>query len=556
LKKNIITGVIFLMAVSLLGIIMVQYFWVRNAIEVKEQQFDRVVNDALIEIVKNFDKEKNIYLVKDRLWSRDSNTVITVDHNSNGGASYTYSFQSDSLVWTEGNTLDTDDGNIVVGGKDNTEIRTIKVDGDYEAMISVTSENGKNFRMKTLIELDSLKRDLDDHQYVIISELRDSVEYIFRQKVNEITSKNNKLEEVIEDMVIELKDINENVNPEADIELIKETIKKTMEDKGINLPYEYAVFNPENDTGYLSKSSGFTSKENIEYKTRLYPQNVFYKPELLILTFPDKKAHIYRSVSLLLGGSMLFTLIILFTFFITIRIILRQKKLSEIKTDFINNMTHEFKTPIATISLAADSIQNESVIEKPDRIRYFTNIIQEENKRMNSRVENVLQMSLIDKNDFNFRFEEGNVHDIIYQASKNIELQLTKKEGKLNLHLEAENPVMQIDKTHLFNILTNLLDNALKYSDEVPEINIRTSQRGNVFFISVKDNGIGMEKEVHQKIFEKFFRVSKGDIHNIKGFGLGLSYVKAVILSWGGDIKVHSAPGKGSEFILEIPLNV
>jgi len=539
------------MAVSLLGIIMVQYFWIRNAIAVKEKQFDRTISDALSEIVKKFDKDQNVYFVKEKIFKSDSNTTaIAYDHNKSKNNSYSFSITSDSLIWMN----DKENGNIFITENDSNRAHKIAIEGGPETMISVTSGVNNEYRLETIVALDSLKKNLEEEKYIVLSELRDSVEVIFRQKVEEITSSNTEIDEVIEDMVIELKDYEKSPYPKIDSVLLKESISLVLQDKGIDQEWEYAVIQPKEENRFLIQSAGFNEKDIIQYKTRLYPKKIFQRPEMLQLIFPNKKAHIYRSVSLLMGGSMLFTLIILFTFFITIRIILRQKKLSEIKTDFINNMTHEFKTPIATISLAADSIQNKSVIEKPDRIRYFTNIIQEENKRMNSRVENVLQMSLIDKNDFNFRFEKGNVHDVILQASKNIELQLSQKKGELNLHLEAENPVMQIDKTHLLNILTNLLDNALKYSNEVPEINIRTKNKGNAFFIFVKDNGIGMDKEVHQKIFEKFFRVSKGDIHNVKGFGLGLSYVKAVILSWGGNIEVNSSPGNGSEFILEIPL--
>jgi two-component system phosphate regulon sensor histidine kinase PhoR len=217
-------------------------------------------------------------------------------------------------------------------------------------------------------------------------------------------------------------------------------------------------------------------------------------------------------------------------------------------------MTHEFKTPIATISLAADSIQNKAVIGVPERIKYFTNIIQEENRRMNSRVENILQMSLIDTNAFKFHFEEVDAHTIIRQAAKNIELQVSHNGGKINLQLEADNPILQTDKIHFLNILTNLLDNAVKYSGQEPEIKVTTQCSGNKFVLRVRDNGIGISKDVHDKIFEKFFRVSKGDIHNIKGFGLGLSYVKAIVLAWGGSIDVKSEPGKGTEFIIELPV--
>ena len=539
------------MAISLIGIIVVQFLWIRNAIEVKEKQFDRAVKDALVEIVEKFDKDKNVFFVKEQLWDSDGSSVITVDDIHN--ISYSYCIKSDSLVWVDNNEPDSGEGPLIISSDGKSHVKTVAVSEDNETMISVNTDGDNNYSVRTIIKLDSLKKDLNKNQHIVLSELRDSIELLYVRKAQQIAEENNEIEDVIDEMVIELKDINEKNDTTIDRGLLETSIHTTMENKGISLAYEYAVYNPETNITYFSSSERMND-ETIDYKTRLYPHRIFHKPDLLLLSFPDKNKHIYGSVSWLMSGSLFFTLIILVTFYLTIRIILQQKKLSEIKSDFINNMTHEFKTPIATISLAVDSIQNKTVIEKPEKIKYFTDIIQEENKRMNSRVENVLQMSLIDKNDFNFRYEEGDFHDVIRQAGKNIELQLNQKNGKLHLQLDANNSISQIDQTHLLNVVTNLLDNALKYSIEKPEIVITTKNTENSIFISVKDNGLGMEKEVHHKIFDKFFRVSKGDIHNVKGFGLGLSYVKAVVLAWGGNIDVKSTLGKGSEFIISLPI--
>ena len=259
-------------------------------------------------------------------------------------------------------------------------------------------------------------------------------------------------------------------------------------------------------------------------------------------------------MTLLLSGSGLFTIIILLTFLVTIRIILRQKKLSDIKSDFINNMTHEFKTPIATISLAVDSINNSKVINDPEKIQHFTGIIEEENKRMNSRVENVLQMSLIDKQDFAFRYEVVDIHEVIQQVIKQFELQIQKQEGHIQLDLLAEDCSIETDADQITTILGYLVDNALKYSPYKPEIIISTNATNGSLIIRIKDNGVGMTKEEKHRIFDKFYRVPKGDIHNVKGFGLGLSYVKAVVMAMNGKIEVDSTPGVGSEFIVSIPI--
>ncbi len=549
MKKNIISGVILLMAISLVGIIIVQFFWIKNAIEIKEKQFDRTVNDALTEIVKKFDKDKNIFYVKEKLLTAKPSGIIAIDKNND--ISYTYSYDSDSLIWIDENVP----GNkIIVKDDEDTYVNSIAIGSDNGTTISIHADGDENFSMKTIVKLDSLKDQLNEQQYIVLSEFKDSVDVLFRNKVKQITHKREGIEDVIDEMVIELKDISETEDIEKDQELLASRIKETFENKGITQDYEFAVSDPRADTSFIIHTAGYLPQTKPDFKTRLYPERIFNKPELLYLSFPNKNAHIYRSVSWLLSGSLLFTFIIIITFYITIRVILQQKKLSEIKTDFINNMTHEFKTPIATISLAVDSIQNKTVIGKPDKIKYFTDIIHEENKRMNSRVENILQMSLIDKNDFNFQFEQTDVHEIINQAVKNIELQLKQKNGVLDLNLEAIHPLLFIDKVHLLNIITNLLDNAIKYADKKPEISVSTSLSENYLTVSVKDKGIGMSKEVHQKIFDKFFRVSKGDIHNVKGFGLGLSYVKAVILAWNGKIDVKSEPGKGSEFIINLPV--
>jgi len=234
--------------------------------------------------------------------------------------------------------------------------------------------------------------------------------------------------------------------------------------------------------------------------------------------------------------------------------ILRQKRISDIKSDFINNMTHEFKTPIATISLAVDAINNPKTLVDNNNVLYYTGIIKEENNRMNAQVENVLKMSLLDKHDIDLNIEKCDVHDITKSLIRNIELQVESKNGSIEAILDAKDHTCLIDKTHFTNALENILDNAIKYSTENPEIIIKTSSNSNEFLLSVQDHGIGMSKDVQKKIFEKFYRQTTGNIHNVKGFGLGLSYVKAIITAFKGKITVESQSGTGSTFTIRIPL--
>jgi two-component system phosphate regulon sensor histidine kinase PhoR len=223
------------------------------------------------------------------------------------------------------------------------------------------------------------------------------------------------------------------------------------------------------------------------------------------------------------------------------------------KSDFINNMTHEFKTPIATISVATDSINNEKVVNDPEKIRYFTGMIKKENARMNRQVEDILTIARLDKKDFEFNWEAINVHDLIEDAIQGIILQVEKRGGKIVANLEAVNSMITTDRMHCTNVVYNLLDNAIKYSAESPEIKVRTYNKANGVLIAVEDKGIGMTKAVQNKIFERFYRQTSGNVHNVKGFGLGLSYVKAVLEANQGTILVQSEPGKGSKFELFLP---
>jgi two-component system phosphate regulon sensor histidine kinase PhoR len=280
--------------------------------------------------------------------------------------------------------------------------------------------------------------------------------------------------------------------------------------------------------------------------------------ERLIVVISDLQDYVLRSMGWMIAGAMLFTLTIIAAFYLTVRTILHQKKLSEIKSDFINNMTHELKTPLATISLAVDALRNEKVISDPARIGYFSGIIKDENKRMNKQVETILQAALIDKESIQVKRQPIHVHDILEAIRENFELQLNERGGKVTLETEADNDMVEVDELHFTNMLSNLVDNAVKYSREnvAPDIKISTRNAGQQLRIRVEDNGIGMNKETLSRIFERFYRAHTGNVHNVKGFGLGLSYVKSVVDAHQGKIRVESSPGKGSVFTLDIPSKI
>jgi len=274
------------------------------------------------------------------------------------------------------------------------------------------------------------------------------------------------------------------------------------------------------------------------------------------LYFPNRSRVLWQDSWWLLAASLFFTCLILFAFSYTVYVILQQKKVSEMKNDFINNMTHEFKTPIATISLATDSLTSEKIIAHPDKIRRFASIITQENRRMLSQVEKVLQMALIDQRDFGLQMEEVALHELIAEAVDYIRMQVEKRGGQVEMDLRAKQSIVRADRTHISNIFHNLLDNANKYSPNTPKIRVETVNVSDGVEIRVIDHGLGMTREARKQIFEKFFRVHTGNIHDVKGFGLGLSYVKAIVTAHEGNIDVESEPGRGSTFTVFLPFNM
>ena len=254
--------------------------------------------------------------------------------------------------------------------------------------------------------------------------------------------------------------------------------------------------------------------------------------------------------------AIFFSLVIIAAFYLTVRTMLRQKKLGEIKNDFINNMTHEFKTPIATISLAVDAMRNEKVLQDPQKMEYFSTIIKEENKRMNRQVETILKASQLEKQEVDLNLKPVHVHEVIKDVVENFALQLEEKKGKAELLLNADSDYIEADEVHLSNLVNNLFDNALKYSKEntPPFVRLTTSSNNRKFIMKIEDNGIGMNRDTLKRIFERFYRAHTGNIHNVKGFGLGLSYVKTMVEDHHGEIKAESTLGKGSSFIVELPL--
>ncbi len=349
------------------------------------------------------------------------------------------------------------------------------------------------------------------------------------------------------------------------LDLLAKSIEEEIESRGIRSAYQYGVYSKDRgsyvivndhfvveDSGPQIAQGGAPTLFNSPYKVALFTQDL-ESPGDLSLYFPNRTSIVLGSALGMLSLSIVFTGIVLFCFWYTIQVIYRQKQLSEMKTDFINNMTHEFKTPIATISLAADSIGSPMILNNPDKIKRFIDIIRQENRRMNSQVERVLQMALIDKKDFELSLGEMNLHEMIEQAVGNFILQVERRDGALRTDLQASNPVINGDSTHIASVIHNLLDNANKYSPDKPDITVSTRTVPMGVEVTVTDKGMGINKEVRKHIFDKFYREHTGNVHDVKGFGLGLSYVKAIMTAHKGLVDVVSEPGKGSSFTLTFP---
>jgi two-component system phosphate regulon sensor histidine kinase PhoR len=351
------------------------------------------------------------------------------------------------------------------------------------------------------------------------------------------------------------------IDKRASLQQIENLLREELTKAGIATDYVYGVFSLSRDSFLFRRSfcpdldlSDYERPQNFGYWMQLFPSSE-QAEAVLHIEFPHRKQFVWRGIIFHLLGTLLLAAIIIFCFYYTIRIIYNQKKVSEMKTDFLNNMTHEFKTPIATISLASDAIRSLLGGQKYDKIDRFVRIIKEENARMLTQVEQVLQIARIEKRDLRLKLQDVDLRALVEKAISSISLQVEKREGTIKTEFLTQKTLLQADETHLTNAVLNLLDNANKYSPNAPRITLRVADapNGRGILLSVSDEGMGISKEAIKNVFEAFYRVSTGNLHDVKGFGLGLSYVKSIATAHGGDVRVQSELGKGSTFTLELP---
>jgi two-component system phosphate regulon sensor histidine kinase PhoR len=340
-------------------------------------------------------------------------------------------------------------------------------------------------------------------------------------------------------------------------------LRQTLIERGITIPFSYGVRTRQQPSFLFTSLMAEPDQLNANgYKAALFPNNLVDTGNYLYVYFPTQQAFILDRLGFTFGASVVLILVILACFYIAISTIVQQKKLADIKNDFINNMTHEFKTPISTISLAVEMVQeqygnaNKAAVPEPDRLTRYMGIIRDETRRLGSHVEKVLQMALLDRGEIRLKLSQVNIHDVIERALNTIGLQIEQRQGEVDLDFEAENEIIEADDVHLTNIVYNLLDNAIKYSPDRLHITLQTRNLLDGISIKVTDEGLGMTKEQTNRIFEKFYRVPTGNRHDVKGFGLGLSYVRKMVEEHNGQIRVESQPGKGSSFEVILPYKI
>lgn len=346
---------------------------------------------------------------------------------------------------------------------------------------------------------------------------------------------------------------NQHILGRVDTSQVRTEVRDQLINRNIDQPFELGIIDGNNRIVGIGEVADLDFLKTQGIRAELFPSDLLGLENFLVIYFPTKENYLLQQVFLPLSSSLLFMVIIISCFVYAIKVIIRQKKISEIKNDFINNMTHEFKTPISTVSLAIEALQDPDLLNQESIRSRYLGIIKDENSRLGQQVEQVLQAAALDKKDFKLEMKSINLVDAVEEARKHFELLVEKRGGSITTHYQVQSGFLEADAFHMNNILNNLLDNANKYSDHAPSIHVSLIEKQEGYSLAIRDAGIGMSKEAQKRIFDKFYRVPTGNIHDVKGFGLGLSYVKTMVEAHKGSIQVESEPGQGSLFTINLP---
>lgn len=512
MNKKIILLLAVFFSLIISGLILIQLYWIRNAIAITDQQFRYAGNKALESVVLELERRELL-----------RNIIEEIDPASTDSITAVVPANSPLSRKLRGNHPDTE------------LLRTYGLD-DPNQPIAVTSSGHKIF----ITQSESLLFPGDQAEPSPQSS----------EISGRVTNKIVYLESIMEKILMNTADIRERIDPGE----INQLLRDALNNAGIHLDYEFSLRS--GIYGNIWNTPGYQNRPGTnKFLIQLFPNDPVPGQNQMTMYFHQEQQYKIRKIGILGFLSILFTIMLLVLSTGTFIVIFRRKRITEIRNDFINNMTHELKTPIATISLASQMLTDKSVPDKDKNIDQLARMISEESGKLKTHVEKVLQTAIFEKSRLQLNLKPADAHELIDSAAGNFKLLISNKNGIIRKDYAARNPIVEADRTHFMNAVSNLIDNAIKYSKDKPEISIYTKNTRGGIIITVEDKGIGIKKENQKKIFEKFFRVPSGNIHNVRGFGLGLSYVKKIIEEHGGSISVDSQLSKGTRFQIHIPQN-
>lgn len=506
-KYIVLLAVFFFLAIS--GLVIIQVKWINSVVSTEDQEFRFGVNEALKEVVTELEKTETYNRIISEMNPEESE-LPAVDPDSPSEN------QSPESRLLEKYGFDPGIRPVIVNRAGRTYL--------------LTADNSTPETFPEIIE--------------------PAGQILSAGATDRMTNKVISIENIVSRILHETPPLKERFSSEY----LNNLIRSSLNAVGIHLDYEFAVRGDFGGIIYRTPDYSESSGAN-KYLRQLFPNDPVPGNNILSIYFPEEEEYKFSQIAFMAFSSMIMLLFLIILSTSTFIVIFRQKRLSEVRSDFINNMTHELKTPIATISLASQMLADKNIPEKARDINGLANIINEESIRLKFHVEKVLQTAIFEKVKLELNKHETDIHKVIQKAVDNFALQVTRREGMISTHLDADDPVFMIDEANFLNVILNLIDNALKYSVGTPEISICTYNHNKSITITVSDNGIGISRENQKHIFEKFYRVPSGNTHNIKGFGLGLSYVKMIIDEHHGTIKAESQLNKGTKIIIQLPKN-
>jgi two-component system phosphate regulon sensor histidine kinase PhoR len=535
MSRKFIISIAILTGVALTGLVGIQFYWMNSAMKIKEANFRTAVDEAISNVIFKIDQIELKQHLNNRMSIQQQGSAYLSVIDS---LVYLYASELDSIPWASdfSDSLKFFDG------------RNIRV----EIFMDDKGRVVKRFDTTQNYQLSNDFRNNFEASLNIASNVPEKDVKNLKEKYGLLLQNAYRMNDMLGDIM--------NTNERLEIEhyiphhIMDSLIRSELKIKGIGAEYEYCIYKQAPNQLVYQRTGDYSEKmlqESVGYP--LYPRDVFRSPEFLMIYFPHEKEFLITQMWGLLLGSIIFIGIIVLSFYYSIKTIFRQRKISEMKNDFINNMTHEFKTPIATVSLACQALNDKDIQKSTELYESYVGIIDQENKRLGIMAEKILQTALLEKGELNLRYETVNIEDLITEAVQKIRMQVEIKDGSISTSLNAAKNVLSGDRMHLINVITNLLDNANKYSPRKPAIEIETENTNGGVNIFIKDQGLGISKADQKKIFDKLYRVHTGDRHDVKGFGLGLSYVKFIVDKHGGNISLDSELNKGTKFKIFLP---